>query len=364
MQVNLGEKIKELRKRDGRKQEDLANALGVTPQAISRWEANGGYPDMGMIPSLANYFHITIDELFGYNNDRDRKIQEYNDKAQVMLNNAQDMTECIALLRKGLEEFPAEVDFKIRLAAALNKQGWNHIGENPNKFWEEAALLYEELLEHNQSSIIPLLSIYAELGEYEKAEKKACEQPEVELSREVLLGRLYEAEKGELYRGEAVLSLLHELRFAIDVAIVRNDELVNSKEGIELSLLVRHLFEKILGEECYGFHSDFCFLDLSCAKIAGNIKDYEAALRYFDSAFEQYTKFKQWGDRKYKQWEEKKYQKDNDCFETSILRAVNPSQGRVYVCEAVFFEHAIHSFPEEIKKQIRNNPKYLSIFTD
>ena len=123
MQVKIGEKIKELRKVTGRKQEDLATALGVTPQAISRWEANGGYPDMEMIPSIANYFHISIDELFGYNNDRNRIIQEYNDKAQWLINNNDEMTECIALMRRGLEEFPDRVDFKTKLACALNKQG-------------------------------------------------------------------------------------------------------------------------------------------------------------------------------------------------------------------------------------------------
>ena len=44
MKLTLGEKIKELRKRDGRKQEDLATALGVTNQAVSRWEKDGSYP--------------------------------------------------------------------------------------------------------------------------------------------------------------------------------------------------------------------------------------------------------------------------------------------------------------------------------
>ena len=63
MQLTLGQKIRELRKRDGRTQEVLAEALGVTSQAISRWESNGCYPDVEIIPAIANYFHISIYKL-------------------------------------------------------------------------------------------------------------------------------------------------------------------------------------------------------------------------------------------------------------------------------------------------------------
>ena len=48
MQLNLGIKIRELRYRDGRTQEAIAEALGVTSQAVSRWESGGSYPDMHM----------------------------------------------------------------------------------------------------------------------------------------------------------------------------------------------------------------------------------------------------------------------------------------------------------------------------
>ena len=373
MQVNIGEKIKDLRKMTGRKQEDLATALGVTPQAISRWETNGGQPDIGMIPSIANYFHITIDELFGYNNDRDRIIQEYNDKAQRLLNNDDDMTECIVLLRRGLEEFPDRVDFKMKLACALNMQGCKKNGDVPNIFWEEAAKLYEELLAYDQSSIIPLLSIYSMLGKHERAEKKASEQPDLEFCKQVLLGNLgsigsiRDDKKAEQYRGEAVLALLHAFRKSLDEAIVCNNELMNSREGLELLLLTRQLFEKIVGTECYGFHSDLCFIDLTCVKIADNIGDYEAAMDYFDSAFEHYIKFEQLKNGKRKKWEELNDESRNDGnsdehFTSSLLKSVNPASFKVIVCEPKFLEMAIHSFPKEKKQIITENPKYSCIF--
>lgn len=373
MQVNIGEKIKELRKKNGRKQEDLATALGVTPQAISRWEANGGYPDMGMIPAIANYFHITIDELFGYNNDRDRIIREYNDKAQRMINDCDDMTECIALLRRGLEEFPDRVDLKTKLACALNKQGWKKKREVPNVFWEEAAKLYEELLIQEPASIIPLLSIYSMLGKHEEAEKKASEQPGVELCKQVLLGNLgsigsiSDDKKAEQYRGEAVLELFQAFRKALDEAIVCNSELMHCREGLELLLLTRQLFEKIVGTECYGFHSEFCFIDMRCVTIAGHMRDYEAAASYFDSAFEHYQKFEQW--RKGLRWgaqSEENCQNENreECFSSSILSAVKPATHKVIVCEPQFLEMAIRFFPEEEKRRIMENSKYSVIFNN
>ena len=83
--IQLGERIKELRQRDGRTQETLANALGVTAQAVSRWEKGICYPDMGMIPSIANYFGVSIDELFGYDNERSKKIDALAERIRTMI---------------------------------------------------------------------------------------------------------------------------------------------------------------------------------------------------------------------------------------------------------------------------------------
>ena len=71
---HIGQKIKDLRKKADLTQDRLADYLGVSPQAVSRWEANGGYPDMELLPAIANYFNVTIDEKVSSNKTKDFKI--------------------------------------------------------------------------------------------------------------------------------------------------------------------------------------------------------------------------------------------------------------------------------------------------
>ena len=59
----LSEKIKELRKKKGLTQEDLANALNVSRQAITKWESGDGSPDIENLKNIALYFHVSVDYL-------------------------------------------------------------------------------------------------------------------------------------------------------------------------------------------------------------------------------------------------------------------------------------------------------------
>ena len=64
--INLGNKIRELRVNKGLTQEQLATALNLSPQAISKWETGGGYPDVATLPVLAGYFGVSLDDMFEY----------------------------------------------------------------------------------------------------------------------------------------------------------------------------------------------------------------------------------------------------------------------------------------------------------
>ncbi len=62
----LGLKIAYYRKLSGLTQEELAEKVGVSTQAVSKWEQQLSCPDIMLLPEIANVFRITIDELFGF----------------------------------------------------------------------------------------------------------------------------------------------------------------------------------------------------------------------------------------------------------------------------------------------------------
>ncbi|MBO5402666.1 MAG: helix-turn-helix transcriptional regulator [Clostridia bacterium] len=63
MELNLSENIREMRKARGITQTELAQSLSVTPQSVSRWETGQAYPDVVLLPRIAKYFDVTLDEL-------------------------------------------------------------------------------------------------------------------------------------------------------------------------------------------------------------------------------------------------------------------------------------------------------------
>ncbi len=63
MEATLGKRIAALRRDKGLKQDDLAQQLGVTPQAVSKWENDQTCPDITLLPQLAQILGVSVDEL-------------------------------------------------------------------------------------------------------------------------------------------------------------------------------------------------------------------------------------------------------------------------------------------------------------
>lgn len=65
----IGSNIKQLRQRMNLTQEQVANKLGVSYQAVSKWEVGANTPDIALLPDIANLFGVSIDSLFSDNID-------------------------------------------------------------------------------------------------------------------------------------------------------------------------------------------------------------------------------------------------------------------------------------------------------
>lgn len=265
MYLNLGAKIKELRLKNGQTQEALANAFGITSQAVSRWESGESYPGVDIIPIIANYFGITIDELFGYQNNRDTIIKNIIDSVNSFNIKARSdsdwIDECLQILRNGLAEFPKNEDLLITLAETLSEAGYRKFQEhsyydengirkhtytehNKNKYWQEAIKICENLQDESTNQTIItrstslLVLLYKNIGNFNTSIKYANKLNALSLSKELMLIKATDGIDQTKHIGEYLLTSIHELSHQIIYSLMNNinnyktDMPINKIKGI------------------------------------------------------------------------------------------------------------------------------------
>lgn len=186
MKLRIGEKIKELRHQKNITQDQLAEILKVSNQSVSRWELGSCYPDMELLPAIANYFDVTLDALVGM--DRIRSEAKRNEifTAALEQERQNNWSEAINILRKALAAFPNDDGFCGELALALSRT-------DSEADWMEAITISEKVLQRCTNEKIRstvranLCFLYKAAGFSEKAVEMGKTLPHIWECREMLL---------------------------------------------------------------------------------------------------------------------------------------------------------------------------------
>jgi len=116
----LNENIKRLRKEKDITQETLADFLNVSFQSVSKWERSESLPDITLVPAIANYFGVSIDELMG--NDKikaEERIQNYFAEYKKASMSSQTEKDCIPIARQAYRDYPYDYRVMMFYAKAL-----------------------------------------------------------------------------------------------------------------------------------------------------------------------------------------------------------------------------------------------------
>ena len=150
MNIEIGKKIREFRAGRLVTQEQLAVFLGVTPQAVSRWESQYSYPDIEFLPAIADYFSVTTDELLGVKQD-ERALRLAEIRKEInRLDDAGSTEEIIAFARQAVAEFPSEESLQLHLADSLLGLIW---AKDPDRdALNEAEKIFRTVLETTRDS--------------------------------------------------------------------------------------------------------------------------------------------------------------------------------------------------------------------
>ena len=190
MNNRFSNSFKELRKAQELTQEQIAEMLGVTSQAISKWECGTSYPDIEMLPIIANLFKVSTDYLLGVDvTKQESDIAEIIEKCKKLCG-SNEYEKSVSILRNAIIQYPSSCDIMYWLAWSLR----GTIKEHP-EHEQEAINIYRRILNiSNNSELIckvtrDLAYCYYTLGDVQTAKAYIDMLPSFEVCREYNLGR-------------------------------------------------------------------------------------------------------------------------------------------------------------------------------
>lgn len=260
MNVKIGAIIKRLRTEKHITQDTLATAMGVTPQAISRWESEGGYPDIELLPALADFFSVSIDELLGYrSSEREQELarikQELDRLAEVGT-----VDQRIAYARNAFARYPNDYEIRDHLAVALYFS-WEETRDEV-LFGEIEGLLktiVEECRDEDTryDAIGTLIILYKETGQSDKVSELIRLLTPMKYCREFTLSWGIGDGNTEIYIQDEIDKLTDCLGTAIS-SYVLSEDLPNDPstwdKKIQMLTLSNRLYEMIYGDNLMFYH--------------------------------------------------------------------------------------------------------------
>lgn len=208
MHLLIGKNIKRMRRERNLTQEEVATHLGVSFQSVSKWERGDGYPDIAMLPALANYFGISIDELLGMSEmEKNNQYCEIN-RIWEEQNKKGLHRENVALMRQSLKDFPNDALLLVQLSASLEKT--DGTDEEKLRFLRESIAVQEQIIRYGEDSevrgatLYNICFAYRKNGEYDKALEQARKLPNLYKARENALVYFLQGEEKRQAAREAL----------------------------------------------------------------------------------------------------------------------------------------------------------------